>query len=341
MGRFIALGFALTCACSFNASGTAQTGPSLDEETEQGSTGPNDDANTTNASTPDDATSQDDSSGGDPTSCSGVCAERASGAWQGPVYLATVASSDPPQCPAGFDMIGKAFSSLSAPEATCECDCQGGLGSCAVDYQFFAGPFCTTPFDSGDLSDNQCDSYTALFSGSVYVRANLDASAGECVPSHSTDVEPASWGEASALCAPTIEIAACGDDVCVSEPPSDFDSALCIVAEGDVECPQGAYSQRRVMFEGINDDRACTDCECSVAAAPVCSGSVYGHGEGGCSAPSTALSFGGCEPFSVSAGQYSVSATMAPIMPTQCTSSGSQPIGQAAPTGALTVCCDS
>lgn len=72
--------------------------------------------------------------------------------------------------------------------------------------------------------------------------------------------EPSYWEVDAVLCALDDAIV-CDGGLCAPIPSDPF-GRLCILGEGDVECPDG-YGAGQALFTNADDDRVCTDCACT------------------------------------------------------------------------------
>jgi len=164
------------------------------------------------------------------------------------------------------------------PDASCvPCSCEAS-GGCVAELVTYSKGSCDTvtqvvPVASGctDVSLQQVTSFNAQPSMTTLMCV---ASGGEAT------LEPPSWDEHVTACLLPAG-GGCDGDVCV---PLDESSDRCIHAPGDVPCPTGDYSERRVVEVVVKDDRRCAACTCE-GSDETCEGSLELYELAGCSGP--------------------------------------------------------
>lgn len=341
-GLFVA---ASHVACGFNSSGSG-SGASLSVGDDDGGasdeTGGDDDvADDEGPSSADDSGSADGGSTGSMDGCggAGTCVSTAPQGWTGPFALA---SASPPDaslvCPQGWTAQAMGGRDLQAPAASCDCTCAPGGGSCTVAVSYYSDSGCASVVDSG-ASGGGCD---AMSSGSGHGYAIVTGTpAGlSCTPTPSNVVPPLAWATGVVLCAPPPTVP-CGEGVCLPAPPTGFDGAWCVMAEGEQGCPEGEYSVSSVVYRSTVDSRGCTDCTCAAPSSIACgsldvfvdaycllgfSGSI--PADGAChQAPWDGLDNDWGVAYDGAAPSYA------------CGGMGVSPTGEAAPAEPFTMCC--
>lgn len=263
-------------------------------------------------------------------------------AWVGPVALYAGVGA-PPACGGDYgDESLTANGDLSAAPAACStCSCEAG--SCASLMTFAAGSeaacadaACAQSVNTScTLLDNAC-----LDAPSLQLSVRVGAGHVDCVPSAQTPTFPdAAWATAIRACAPADPLPSldCGGGaVCAPEAPAPaFQSTLCIHRDGDLACPAGDYTDRRVYFRDFEDDRSCSECACESGCGYEFS--VYSAGDTTCASPQLTLSGNRCETVAPSGGQLRVGVTLSGDG--NCDASGGEPAGAVTPSDAVTVCC--
>lgn len=269
-----------------------------------------------------------------------ACADRAPSPWQGPVAL-WEGTGAPPSCPGayGADVLD-AFADPVAPPASCTCACDPPAGaSCASSWSatLYDDHACTTPCGATTLTLGACADVQGTCANVYGLSATAQATGGACAPRATTQRPGWSWSRAARACAPT-ELAgtnACGaGQICAPAPAAPLEPTLCIVAAGDLACPAGAYSVRRVYYGDAADGRGCAPCTCGAPSGVTCTATAQqGCGQTGPSIPLPTPCVSLEDPGSV---ELTASAT-----PTggSCSPSGGEPTGALTPTAPTTVCC--
>src|SRR5207247_1349188 len=77
--------------------------------------------------------------------------------------------------------------------------------------------------------------------------------------------------------------AGCGGGTCCrARPPAGFESKACVLMAGDVACPSGGYSAKRLYYGGVTDTRDCAACTCDKPTGGSCDGTVVIYDQPGC-----------------------------------------------------------
>jgi hypothetical protein len=129
-----------------------------------------------------------------------------------------------------------------------------------------------------------------------------------------------------------------GDGVCIPRAPGGYDERLCIFAQGDNECPAGAFSEKSLLFSAVQDDRGCTECECGSPPPISCTGvfDVYDGNDCTGTVVGTAPA-SGCSGPIVGGGSIHVNLDADTTCPV---TAPSEPMGGAEPSGLFTYCCE-
>jgi hypothetical protein len=132
--------------------------------------------------------------------------------------------------------------------------------------------------------------------------------------------------------------AGCGAGTCVARSNT---TSYCVAQQGNQSCPE-AFPEKRLMHTDFLDDRACGDCECDLE----CASSFRAYTDESCAVDEQSLSATQpCAPLSrdvtpeLEAGLVWETRSFLVAAPScEPTSSAS---GAAAPSGSVTVCCES
>jgi hypothetical protein len=288
-----------------------------------------------------------DSAGGCGLSCVAVSAA----GWAGPLalYVGPTSQGPAPPCGPGFDSTPAfdGFGELMAATPTCSsCSCTPSVVTCAGPVlSFFTDNGCTTP--AGSITASSTCQTTPFTAQSVTI-AGATPSGGSCGSTGGalTSAAP-SWAEAVRACAPSTVPSSAGCDaglVCAPAPAAPFSSRPCVMQTGTATaCPPEYPTGPQTFFTGIDDQRACTPCQCSGPTGAQCtigSPALDVSVTPGCSvttgtlpAPSACAQFQGPE-FVTLASQPTLTS------PGTCAlAGGGTPMGGATASGATSFCC--
>lgn len=214
--------------------------------------------------------------GSDPCPTPTSCLEVPDG-WQGPVAM--VAGEDP-SCERDVLFLG--FVGLMAEPAVCECACdpERQVDTCTATAQLTVYPSDTEPCKDQEPERmvslvGGCNALpTGLFRKSFTAEVVPQAAAGiECAPQLTVERPEPEFDAQVAVC----ELDAAPDD-----------AKTCIWVDADLPCPGGAFSERNLVLEGIDDTRGCSACTCGPAEVS-CSATIDLHVGATCTGVSTAL----------------------------------------------------
>jgi hypothetical protein len=250
-------------------------------------------------------------------------------------------------------MATKLYDSASQPRppaATCTCTCGNPITHCAT------GLYCATqPLSCWDLNgksyqvNEACMAITPPGSGAQSCGAQNIFATAACAPLGQQTLPPFEWAPNVVTCGEKVAAAAaCGAGrVCAVRPPGTA-VGPCVVAPGEIACPNSTYLQRSVLFTRFTDTRgcafscSCTDAKascscttsgCGVILAQSCNGSTF----------ATIPVVNSCQGVAVPGSAATWGAMLFGYTPTVIT--GCTPGGSSAPTGGLaviepqTVCC--
>jgi len=341
--------FALVAAC-----GTTACSVLLDWSDFSGGTDGGTGADSGVDATTDDGSSSDgaDAAPGDTGGACGLaCTSAAPSGWVGPLalFVGTVGQGSAPPCGAGFDGTPAfdGYGELTTPTPTCStCSCTPSVVTCAGPLlSFFADGACMTPVGTTTASSS-CQ--TSPFAAQSVTVGSPTPSGGTCGAGGGalTSAQP-SWGQAARACAPSAVPTSTGCDaglVCAPAASAPFSTRPCVMQTGTATaCPPEYPTGPQTFFTGIDDQRACTPCQCSgptgakctigspaidVAVTPSCQVTT-----GSLDAPVACAAFQGPE-FVTLASQPTLTD------PGTCAlAGGGTPMGGATATGATSFCC--
>lgn len=319
------------------SAGSSTTSLDGDDETSSVTPGPDDGVDSTTL-----ASSDEDTSDTPQCPTNSECLPVAPPMWNGPrqVFAAPGGAMPVPPCPSGDPplRVGGAPPLLAGPAG---CECQPGEPVCnpglvAID---------STVSDCGTQAEAQVLSVgggtcvqIGLQGGYVGLDNGDSNAAGVCAAAGViTDTPPPVWTERYGVCDVPNPMN-CDSGTC--GPPSDGPGRMCVVRDGIHDCPADAYTDRVIVFDGIEDDRQCTQCvteaDCGQVeyyAGPDCQGSPFLTWPATDNSDETL-----CTPLPVRDDIEHESVQWSG--PVACTIiEDTQPVGQAMPIEPFTMCC--
>lgn len=277
------------------------------------------------------------------------CVAPAPEGWIGPVALYKGPSAEAPACPAELpDSIYKGYADLANEPAQCgPCACgEAGVNVfCSLSQiEAYEEPLCVGPKNTSGQngSVDECSSKAGANLATSF-RAQLPQvnAFGACTPSQvEATLPPPSWASVAVACSRSELGKGCGSQLCAPRGKAPFEAALCLVREGDHECPAPYLTRRTFTKEptDVTDTRGCEPCKC-------------GSPKGSCSAVTTLYDGFNCSGASVvvpndgscvASGGFDVSSLMVEVTKeASCAPAGGAPAGSIAPanTAVTTVCC--
>jgi hypothetical protein len=278
----------------------------------------------------------------EPCPDSHVCLAAVPEGWNGPVVrLERPALAPEPSCPTAYPTVElDAGADVVADPATCTCSCGDATGvECQVStFLHFYG-------DADTCSDvvpanfevfvTVCNILPTEFDNFTYWTLDpVLVTGGTCEPMLEQQVDPPSFANALTACGGAELLSGCdADRICAPR----LGDELCIWHDGDERCPDG-YDDRHVYYGGIDDQRACDECECGEPSG-LCNDAYGVLYEAICNVPVSGviLADGECHPTG-SAGTRSAALVLGE--PTAfCEPSTSTPQGEAVGAMPTTLCC--
>jgi hypothetical protein len=281
----------------------------------------------------------------DPLCGTYLCVDEAPTGWSGP-YAAHVAATAA-ACPASApnEALGGGSGALDVPSANClQCTCGTPTGvSCSIPSVLHYNETGCDQLEGSfaPATTLQCDTHVSF--GAVDAVRGLDTSAasgGMCAPAGGgiDNLPTATFATEARLCGDQVGAGCSAGAVCMPAPEAPFSDKPCILSAGDVPCPAGVYSDRSVVFSGIDDQRDCTGCQCDTPTGVTCSGTSTVYRQPGCGSDMfTVPHDGSCVDTNVEVR----SVIYTPDAPSGggCDDQGGEPTGTATPTGPTTLCC--
>jgi hypothetical protein len=303
-------------------------------------------ASTSSTSTTTSSSSGGGTGGAAPTCADAThaCVEEAPSGWVGPFALYAGPGAAPPCANAYPDAVGDYHGELDEGTPTCDCACDPATGisctgSAQICYPGSGVQACITICQGTktNLPPNQCVSVPTSASTNISISEPTPTQIGSCTPNATKSIPTPTWGVNARACggAAMPPTGCASGEVCAPIAAAPYDT-LCVVASGDVDCPDAFYAKKNTFYDSFTDTRDCSACTCGTASSK-CGGKVsFTHpGCGGGSLLDEQKNAGYC-------GSYGTgfdSATYYPSPSGTCPPSGGELTGMVTPNGATTVCC--
>lgn len=288
-----------------------------------------------------DPDSSSEGSGAPP--CADTCVAVPDG-WNGPVaVLRTDETDEPPACPDAYPRaaVSDRYADLDAPPAACDCTCEPADIQCP-EHAMLSFHGADAACGSEDVAypiSTSCNSGPIGQSG--YWHAPLaDIEDGSCTPMPIVGVPPPRFYTRWTMCAGDAIAGDCADDELCVPSPAPFEERLCVWSDGEHDCPNEDFAVRELVWDGVDDQRGCDACTCG-AMTGTCGGFLRMWGlnmcpEGGIQDILT-IQLGDCESYDPQSAK--LDGDLEPRDDAACPPNDPSPIGEAVPTGTVTVCC--
>ncbi len=279
-----------------------------------------------------------------------VCAPPVPNGWTGPLTAYYGDPSAEAGCPPSMpQLVAEGGFDLDAGPAECTCSCGPPAGeSCGtVTLSAAEGPGCgpcLAPPPPVDLVSGVCTSIKDLSCGpaldaSRYINVTSTVvGPGSCESRGAAIVPDAAWACSAIACA-ADNLGTCGSGgSCVPIPPAGFLSRPCIASAGDELCPAGPYTDKHVLYGGVEDGRGCTSCSCGPASGTACSVALAAYAAAtGCGPGMPSATGPGCVHLHQPGAGW-VKGTFE-AGGGSCPADGGRPAGTASPSQPTTLCC--
>lgn len=285
----------------------------------------------------------DDASSTGPTTCADrgmACVSAAPVGFLGPFAWLERPADVTIGCAAPFDRaLVEAFSEISAPAATCGCDCGPTTNAdCSpVTIERYSGAGCPGAPVSTLVLDPDCNDVPGWASNSSYSFEAPMVRGGGCFPLLGVELPPAEFLTRHVACGGTLAADGCeAGELCSPIPDDPFHPRWCVWQEGDVTCPEdGDYVARTLLYREIDDQRGCEPCTCAPPSGPCENGTVVLSSIDGCGFMMDEVTVGECQ----AVGSVVQSMFFDPGEPPPCTPGVVVPTGEAAGAEPVTFCC--
>jgi hypothetical protein len=187
------------------------------------------------------------------------------------------------KCPSGYTSLDL-DQDLAVPMQCNGCTCISPTNLLCDSGVYGHGSYACPSYQfSGQLWDVFNDRCSPL-PGDSHLHYYSIRGTSECTPSGTPTFDPVSWASTAVFCLPEHTGAGCGKGkACVpAEAPS-----WCTL--GSSGCSSDYTDDRGTWYEGVDDQRSCSECQCGLGTAD-CSASYIGvYSDGACSTTPTSL----------------------------------------------------
>lgn len=178
-------------------------------------------------------------------------------------------------------------------ECTCGCEPSGALCEDADVWKYIdpnGSDLCEDATEKiYELGHNECQNFERgdFWMEEYLVLHQLALTGGTCTPRSTSEIDTPTWERQTLMCnydGPVEPRDCTAGNSCIPPIPSEFNSSICIHAQGDLQCPIGLpYQNRSVHYSNLLDERACTPCQCG-ALEGECNGEIVAR-SGTCANP--------------------------------------------------------
>ena len=293
-------------------------------------------------------------------SCPGQCLPLPPIHFKGPTLLWTGPEADAPLCPdRAPSPVYEGYAGLDGTHACPPCGCTepacvfpAGL-TASSQACANAGGGTLTAFEAPAGWSGACTSPTTVASNLLSSVTLAPASARPCepvAPEVPQDGSPHSpWSTFARACMGEVIEGACADPGTTCEPtaeppPPGFRQCILYQGEGDPACPT-EYPDKHIFYEGLEDTRECTPCECAQTVPSSCSALVSYYQDDACATLSASIvvdssAGASCHDIMVQGAELgSMEAAWVMDEPGACVAGGGAPVGEAKPAHPSTFCC--
>ena len=306
--------------------------------------------------------------GGMSTFCSsGTCVPSAPESWK-QVAFALTWPELPPACPEDAPRLVFEGSPAPPDQACPACSCDAPEGSCSLPTTWTVssevcpgGAGVKTNFDPPTGWDGSCSSANAIaqgkLCGGVPCVQSLTLSLPvidekPCAPRMEGWVDlptPRLWDDGprrptGRACASEKPLTSCSGQGC-GKTNSAF--GACILHDGDQVCPDGWTGDRHVLYQHVDDARACTPCGCDPPSGGVCQVKWRAFSDSSCSTEvnanniSAGMMVPACYALDPGIALSGKSAELLNYTKGSCAPTGGELVGDLKLDGQVTVCCHS
>ena len=311
--------------------GPATTTVSSDDDDDATDTGGSDEGQT----------SVSGESTGDGTECGAAarCMAAVPDGWMGPIAVHRgPVEGTVPACAEGYPSGGLTlYEGYHDPgPAVCDCECAINLANFCTKYIYDYEAGCGLQVGQLNFNSSECDEFESSGATNFYMFAQGQP---VCQPQKIVEAPEVPWDNLVSSCSGAAIDTECSTGMCVPDPPEGYEAGLCIFVQGDMECPAGDFSEKFTLNSGTDDTRNCGPCTCGTGSA-TCTGTLDVFASADCSdEPLVSLDATSFSCVDGSAGAQSAMITY-DADPTCPVDVMPEPVGEVAPAGEFTYCCE-
>jgi hypothetical protein len=162
---------------------------------------------------------------------------------------------------------------LDAAAATCvPCDCYPSYTCVPPTVRFCSDQNClqtvaSYTLDAGPSERGGCTTIPATSNAYVALGHALLTQSGCVATGGDAAAPPAVFAGEATACGPASGAAACPQDTPVPLPAAAPDAgprAYCFYRDGNVGCPDAGFTSNTVLWQGVDDTRGCSACDCTM-----------------------------------------------------------------------------
>jgi hypothetical protein len=206
--------------------------------------------------------------------------------WTGPFAVAFAERGDEePECPTAYAAEHPVPMHVGLPVFDCGCNCSEfePVAPCLAEVRKYEGDSECEGMESSsgsNIMQGNCliDGSETVTSVAYETMSGPNVIAG-CVEGAPEPPDEQSYWELDAVLCGLEAAVPCESGVC-APPHDDPFRRLCILAEGEVACPEG-YDEPQLLFTDADDDRECVSCGC-MAEIGDCTPIIYRSVGGNC-----------------------------------------------------------
>jgi hypothetical protein len=203
--------------------------------------------------------------------------------WKGPALLWSGPKEKAPPCPPyAPNVLYQGNADLVAPNECSACTCGPPTGSCALPMHMTAYRSTIScmdspeafPFDPPPNWDGSCVAAGPIPANTfnTFVKESLRLTEIGCSPEVATPAltgPPTSWQAYALACYGQVSSCMNGEVCFPTADPIPNGFGLCILHDGVEQCPD-AYPHQHIFYDGVDDKRSCSPCECGPPVGSEC-----------------------------------------------------------------------
>jgi len=296
--------------------------------------------------------------GAAPVCTAGACVPSAAGPFVRVTLMSIGKPEDVQTCPPWAPLAFEGFAGMTVEPHSCP-SCSCGPAECALPEQIHTSAAKCPGEGAASINWDAPPAWEGACFSDAPIASGLQCAGVPCVQSITIDapmVEPCKpiaqgepqfpdpvWDLMARECKINVDAVGCGaGESCAPTPPEGFALCLSVAGEG-YDCPP-EYPDPFVVFDTVDDGRACSLCSCSDPSGATCSALVSLFTDAACGAllgsfPVSSAMDNACTDLPPGVGLGSKEAVLTVDTPGACAQSGGAASGELRPSGPVTFCC--